>query len=186
MTFQFLCPHGHLLQGEEAHMGMQCECPQCGVAFIIPTVERGAGSVGASSPQAPDLGLAPVDDVGSLAGIGAVREDPAAIEGLDVGAADPSDFPADELNTSLDETLLHIPCPNGHELEVPMDMVGQKAMCPHCGAEFRLKRERSIEYIFQQEAVDRRRGEFWLRMAIIAAFVVGIVLLIMIAAVAMT
>src|SRR6185295_8589581 len=39
MTFQFLCPQGHLLQGEEAHMGMQCQCPQCGTAFIIPTVD---------------------------------------------------------------------------------------------------------------------------------------------------
>ncbi len=38
MTFQFLCPQGHLLQGEEAHMGMECQCPQCGTAFIIPTV----------------------------------------------------------------------------------------------------------------------------------------------------
>jgi hypothetical protein len=38
MTFQFLCPQGHLLQGEEAHMGLQCQCPQCGVAFIIPTI----------------------------------------------------------------------------------------------------------------------------------------------------
>ena len=38
MTFQFLCPQGHLLQGDEAHMGMQCQCPQCGTAFIIPTV----------------------------------------------------------------------------------------------------------------------------------------------------
>ncbi len=42
MTFQFLCPQGHLLQGEEAHMGMECQCPQCGTAFIIPTIEQPA------------------------------------------------------------------------------------------------------------------------------------------------
>lgn len=185
MTFQFLCPHGHLLQGEEAHMGMQCECPQCGVAFIIPTIERGAASPGGSSPAA-DLGLAPVDDVGSLAGIGGIHEDAGTMGGLDVGAADPSDFPADELNTSLDESLLHIPCPNGHELEVPMDMLGQNALCPHCGVEFRLKREKSIEFLFQQDALDRRRGDFWLKLAIIAAVVVGIVLVIMVAATQMT
>src|SRR5687768_5234911 len=38
MPFQFLCPQGHLLQGDEAHTGMQTHCPQCGVLFIIPIV----------------------------------------------------------------------------------------------------------------------------------------------------
>ncbi len=62
MTFQFLCPQGHLLQGEEAHMGMQCQCPQCGVAFIIPTVDGPAPSGQSASPASQSLELAPLDE----------------------------------------------------------------------------------------------------------------------------
>src|SRR5437868_3224648 len=39
MVFQFLCPHQHLLQGDESQMGQQCQCPQCGIVFIIPTIQ---------------------------------------------------------------------------------------------------------------------------------------------------
>jgi hypothetical protein len=176
MTFQFLCPQGHLLQGEEAHMGMQCQCPQCGVAFIIPTIERPQGAGGASSAAAvgvPQIELAPLED-DELAGPSAGAA-PAGLEALDVGALDESDLE----DAALGEQLLHIPCPNGHELEVPLDMVGQRAMCPHCQTEFRLRREKSVEYQREQEALDRKRGEFWFRLAIIAAAVVGGVLVIM-------
>jgi len=184
MTFQFLCPQGHLLQGEEAHMGMQCQCPQCGVNFIIPTVESSQPSLTAepaAAPEVPPIGLAPLegdDEVGdsgdASAAPGAVR----GIEELDVGELDSGELG----EAALGETLLHIPCPNGHELEVPLDMIGQRAMCPHCGAEFRLRQEKSAEYIRQQELIDRKRGEFWFRLAIIAAGVVVAVLFIMILA----
>jgi hypothetical protein len=176
MTFQFLCQQGHLLQGEEAHMGMQCQCPQCGVAFIIPTVERPQASVGAASGaavQVPQIELAPIVDDELAEPLAAAA--PAGLEALDVGTLDSSDLD----DASLGEALLHIPCPNGHELEVPLDMVGQRAMCPHCQVEFRLRREKSVEYEREQEALDRKRAEFWFKLAIIAAGVVGAVLLIM-------
>ena len=179
MTFQFLCPQGHLLQGEEAHMGMQCQCPQCGVNFIIPTVEGSQPSFAAetaAAAQAPQIDLAPLepgDEVGDSAGKAA-----GGLEQLDVGELDPGELG----DAAIGETLLHIPCPNGHELEVPLDMVGQRAMCPHCGVEFRLRQEKSVEYIRQQELIDRKRGEFWFRLAIIAAGVVVAGLLIMILA----
>ncbi|REK18178.1 MAG: hypothetical protein DWQ37_04620 [Planctomycetota bacterium] len=178
MTFQFLCPQGHLLQGEEAHMGMQCQCPQCGTAFIIPTVERSAPAEPAPAStapsSAPDLG--PPDSTEPDLGGG--------LEGF--GSDLSGEFDTGDLGSAVDETLLHIPCPNGHELEVPLDMLNQRAMCPHCGAEFRLRREKSIEHIFQQEALDRRRGEFWFKMAIVASAVVIVLLVIMIAAIALT
>ncbi len=36
MSFQFLCPQGHLLQGDPAQQGMQTQCPLCGLVFVIP------------------------------------------------------------------------------------------------------------------------------------------------------
>ncbi len=175
MTFQFLCPQGHLLQGEESHMGMQCQCPQCGVNFIIPTVQRAQQSHAVetgAAPQVPQIDLPPLDQDDGMS------DAAAASGGLDALEAAPID--TKDLDDAVGaETLLHIPCPNGHELEVPLDMVGQRAMCPHCNVEFRLRQEKSTEYIRQQELIDRKRAEFWFRLAIIAAGVVGAVLLVM-------
>ena len=181
MTFQFLCPQGHLLQGEESHMGMQCQCPQCGVNFIIPTVQ-GAQQLPAvetaAAPQAPQIDLPPLDQDDGLSAAGGAAAASGGLDALEAAPIDTGDLDA----AAVGETLLHIPCPNGHELEVPMDMVGQRAMCPHCNVEFRLRQEKSAEYIRQQEVLDRKRAEFWFRLAIIAAGVVGAVLFVMILA----
>jgi hypothetical protein len=80
--------------------------------------------------------------------------------------------------------LLHIPCPNGHELETPAEMLDQEVLCPQCNAQFRLRRKNSVEYQKKkemQEAVRLERvGGLWLTWAIIAviAVVVGLVALI--------
>ena len=186
MTFQFLCPQGHLLQGEEADMGMQCQCPQCGMAFIIPTVERPtyaqsddltADPSQIQPERQPERFNQPEIDIGFA------DESP-----LDTGAALREmnfDGPAPGVGALSDaarvETLLHIPCPNGHELETPLEMVGQRALCPHCRVEFTLRREKSIEYLHQQELLDRRRAQFWFQAAIAAAGVVILAVLIMVA-----
>jgi hypothetical protein len=156
-------------------MGMQCQCPQCGVAFIIPTIDRGQQTPAVqTTAAAPQIDLAPIpeDDLPSRSAAAT------GLEGLDVGELDTGELGA----AAVGETLLHIPCPNGHELEVPLDMLGQRAMCPHCQVEFRLRREKSVEYLRQQEILDRKRAEFWFKLAIVAACVVGIVLLVMFAA----
>ncbi len=45
MTFQFLCPQGHLLQGEEWQAGHQSICPICQSVFLIPSpVSAGGGT----------------------------------------------------------------------------------------------------------------------------------------------
>lgn len=36
MPFQFYCPQGHLLEGHEAQMGQQGQCPMCGSMFVFP------------------------------------------------------------------------------------------------------------------------------------------------------
>lgn len=179
MTFQFLCPQGHLLQGEESHMGMQCQCPQCGVNFIIPVIE-GAQLPHVETPAeaspTPQIDLPPLS-ADALDEAGGASGGSSGLDALD------AQIDAGDLDEAIEaETLLHIPCPNGHELEVPFDMVGQRALCPHCNVEFRLREEKSVEYIRQQEALDRKRAEFWFRLAIIAAAVVGAVLLVMILA----
>jgi hypothetical protein len=174
MTFQFLCPQGHLLQGEEAHMGMQCQCPQCGTAFIIPTIQ------GSAQPQ-PQLEPAPQAPHQALEQLAAAeKQQPASARQHD-------DFASGQFESQIeDEPLLHIPCPNGHELDTPLDMIGQRAMCPHCGAEFRLKREKSREYLQQQEILERRRAKFWFQLAIVAASFVGVVLVAMMIVMAVT
>ncbi len=201
MTFQFLCPQGHLLQGEEAHMGMQCQCPQCGTAFIIPTIERPAEpSVGQQA--APDLDLAPLEEPDPMGSVGAPatksghkfpparspQEHFAGDSGAEsFSSPDPEfDEGIEEFSDEVAETLLHIPCPNGHVLDVPLDMIGARAMCPHCRAEFRLRREKSEEYVREQEILDAKRAQFWFKLAIIAAGVVVVVLLVMILATALT
>ena len=186
------------MQGEEAHMGMQCQCPQCGVAFIIPTIEpAGEPSGAAPAHHSNSLDLAPLGDdepdleppapaadtggtgLESLAGLdsgGVFSDEGLGDASIEIGGV------VDELG----ETLLHIPCPNGHVLDVPLDMIGARAMCPHCRAEFRLRREKSIEHLREQEIIEARRARFWFKLAIIAAGVVGIVLIVMVLTIALS
>lgn len=185
MTFQFLCPQGHLLEGEEAHMGMQCQCPQCGTAFIIPTLEGAAPQSSADE----EIGLAPLAEDGFSAAAAETPMptfDPPRRGGKkprqEAPEFDASELVASELGRAAGaEDILHIPCPNGHELETPLDMIGQRAQCPHCGVEFRLRREKSVEYQRQQEILDRRRARFWFQLAVMAAGFVGFVLIVMLA-----
>ena len=64
--------------------------------------------------------------------------------------------------------LLHIPCPNGHELETPLDMLEQEVLCPQCNAQFRLRKKDSVEYKRKKEEADRikeiKSGNFWLNV----------------------
>ncbi len=164
-------------------MGMQCQCPQCGVAFIIPTIDGPAPAGQAAAPASQSLELAPLDD-GDEFNQEPVVETPRRARQQPAEPApslDLAEIAATELGTTIrDEPMLHIPCPNGHELETPMDMVGQRAQCPHCGVEFKLRREKSIEYLHQQEMLDRRRAKFWFQLSIMVASFVIVVLLVMV------
>jgi hypothetical protein len=81
--------------------------------------------------------------------------------------------------------LLHIPCPNGHELETPAEMLDQEVLCPQCNAQFRLRRKNSVEYRKKkelQEAVRLERvGGLWLTWAIVAVIAVAVGLVALIA-----
>ncbi len=163
-------------------MGMQCECPQCGMAFIIPTIEHSAQSVApaANVPfESQHAELASIEEeeepLGALDAPASGLTD--SMAGFEPGPMAPADLGA----AAAAEEVLHIPCPNGHELETPIDMIGQRAMCPHCKVQFKLRREKSVEYLREREIIDRRRARFWFQLAIVAASFVVLLLLVMVA-----
>lgn len=76
--------------------------------------------------------------------------------------------------------ILHIPCPNGHELEVPPDMIDTEVLCPQCNVQFRLRAKDSIEHRKrreQEEAIrDAKTNKFYYQFAIVVASIVGLLL----------
>lgn len=48
--------------------------------------------------------------------------------------------------------LLHISCPNGHELETPPSMLGRPVYCPTCLAKYTPDRQDSVEFQREQNA----------------------------------
>lgn len=81
--------------------------------------------------------------------------------------------------------LLHIPCPNGHELETPPEMLDQEVLCPQCQARFTLRRKNSVEFKREQEEAlmikEQRTGNTFLKVAIVFAVLIGIGVIALIA-----
>lgn len=79
---------------------------------------------------------------------------------------------------------LHIPCPKGHVLDVPFEMIGQEVLCPHCQAQFLLHERDSVEYRRRKEAEQElreiRAGRIWMNWAIAFAVIVILGLVAMI------
>jgi hypothetical protein len=158
MPFQFLCPQGHLLQAELSQVGRQCRCPFCQTVCLVPWPYN---------PAPPPLPPAMEKETGSI-----LRDFPGGGQGP-VGLfrlKTPQPF-SDPLVYQL--PLVHIPCPAGHVLETPCEMLSQKAICPFCHAQFDLELENSLEYKKQiAEQEDHRQqlhGRIWLYGAIAAA-----------------
>jgi len=91
------------------------------------------------------------------------------------GPAAPAAAPV-EVTKPAEPELLHIPCPNGHELDTPREMLNQEVLCPHCGEQFLLREKDSVEYKLKKqqaaEIKDYKRGKAWLNWAIVFAVVV--------------
>jgi hypothetical protein len=79
--------------------------------------------------------------------------------------------------------LLHIPCPQGHELEVPPEMLNQDVLCPHCGTQFRLRAKDSVEHKRKREEEEEKRiakaGKLWFNWAIALAVVIVLFLIVL-------
>jgi hypothetical protein len=171
MSFQFQCPQGHLLEGDPSQAGQAVNCPTCGMLFLIPAPLAAPAQV--QPAFGPSFG-APGEQAASrfahLDGGPAASPEAAAME--------PS-APVMEAPAPPEEPeLLHIPCPNGHELETPIDMLEQEVLCPKCNVQFRLRKKDSVEFKRKKEEADRlkeiKTGNFWLNMAIVAAVLVGL------------
>ena len=82
------------------------------------------------------------------------------------------------------EELFHIPCPNGHELEVPREMLDQAALCPQCNSQFKLRERDSLEYkrkkVIREEQQERRTSNAWLHWIVGISVVVLLFLLALI------
>lgn len=68
MPFQFFCPQGHVLNGDESQVGQPCQCPYCGSSFVIPQASGapqgpmqwpGQGGGGFGQPGFPAAGAMP-------------------------------------------------------------------------------------------------------------------------------
>jgi ribosomal protein S27E len=99
-------------------------------------------------------------------------------------AAAPAEAAAPQPEEKKEPRIVRIPCPQGHELQTPMDMVNQEVLCPICGAQFHLRYEDSIEFKEEQAELRRRKAESLnyaaMKWSIVAAVVIVLVILGMI------
>jgi hypothetical protein len=116
------------------------------------------------------------------AGMPVIRTEP---EAQPAPAATPSEpAPAPPLEEKKEPRIVRIPCPQGHELQTPMDMLKQEVLCPICGTQFHLRYEDSIEFKEEQTELRRRKAEQLnqaaLKWSIIAAIVIVLCIVAMI------
>ena len=198
MAFQFLCPQGHLLQADASQMGCTINCPTCGVLFVVPTVTTAAAvqpviQVPPVAPPAPPAttesepsGADPLDlnlrgrrgrrraqldfgqsDDEEIVEQGLVEED---IPDLAAGNRPVFGGPDSALR------LVHLHCPKGHELITPLDTMGQEVLCPHCGEQFLLRNQDTVEYKtkhqLKEDIREQKLGRKWLIMAIFVGVLV--------------
>ena len=150
--FQFQCPQGHLLQGDESQAGQTINCPVCQMLFIIPA-PIGAAPAPQPEPPAPQV---------------------------QVGSGGPATPAVDPMAPPPPPELLHIPCPAGHILDTPLDMLDQEVLCPKCGVQFRLREKDSVEFkqkkAEQEEVRMAKLGKAWLTYSIVAVVLVMLLL----------
>ncbi|NMC21349.1 MAG: hypothetical protein GYA33_13135 [Thermogutta sp.] len=218
MQFHFFCPTGHLLQADERHVGQAAVCPYCNTMLRIPPAKTASPAVDAAAPRTefedapseppeasfdaaprPEEETLPMEVASDEGAVAALREEEAADHrrrAADAATAERRSGSAETVfgdqppleSAAEGRGAVHIPCPAGHVLETPQDMLGSDAMCPFCGQVFRLELRNSLEYRQEEEQRAAREAEraarFWLRCAIAAAIVTvgGLILLIVLTA----
>ena len=89
-----------------------------------------------------------------------IQTEPAAAGAEPAAPAPPAEEPKPAPPPEKQEPrIVRIPCPQGHELQTPMDMVQQDVLCPICGTQFHLRYEESIEFKEEQAEQRRRKAE---------------------------
>jgi hypothetical protein len=141
-------------------------CPTCDSRFLVPQPDPAA-----SASESADIGeraVAPPPKPGQ----------PFPSINTGGGATAPS-----ELSESPQQ-VIHIACPQGHELETPREMIGEEVICPYCDTQFRVRFEDSIEYRREKEEQRERRelqvGRTWMfwAIAIAVAVILGLTILL--------
>jgi glutaredoxin len=182
-----------VLQAEEFQAGQQSYCPLCGAVFLIPAPYvappsppspnlpyGGAAFPTGPAPSFPAMGPAPSAATPGSPTVGPAPSPPApGFPAVGPGAANqvplpPPPTPTFELR---EPELLHIPCPQCKKmLETPVEMLDQDVLCPHCQAQFQLRRRDSVEFKRkkEQEAQIRefKAGKTWLNLAIVVVVLV--------------
>ena len=179
MAFQFYCPQGHLLQGDDSLVGQQCQCPFCGTLLVVPADPAGHPAQGPGPATDQPMGGYVPQETGTPPA--AESEMPAAetaaapAEQDGAGPAGAEAVPAAPAGLGL-PSIVHIPCPRGHLLETPSEMVGEDAICPFCGTQFHLGYENSLEHkqlkAEEQQRREQRVSRLWLAWSIAAAVLV--------------
>ncbi|HVW36866.1 MAG TPA: hypothetical protein VHB99_06160 [Pirellulales bacterium] len=104
------------------------------------------------------------------------QEAPPHVQTGAAGEAPPAEESKPAEPEKKEPRIVRIPCPQGHELQTPMDMVNQDVLCPICNTQFHLRYEDSLEFKEEQAELRRRKSEQLnqaaLKWSIIAAVVV--------------
>ena len=197
MSFQFQCPQGHLLEAEETDVGKTCLCPYCGLTLAIPTpvgiVSSAPPTVMPATPPPavpvvdPLLGPVPYPTVNTAPVpppvVGRRRRAPLEASGEELGFGAEEMRETEAVNAKGKEELFHIACPNGHELEVPREMLDQTARCPYCNSKFTLRECESLEYqrkkVIREEQEERSISNTWLNWVVGISVVVMLFLLVL-------
>jgi len=185
MAFQFQCPQcANVLQAEEFQAGQQSYCPMCGVMFLIPTpYVAPAPPPGSDAPHGGPtfpMGPAPGPAAPGFPSVGPAASPAApAFPAVGPGAAGQTQLPPPPGPTFdlREPDLLHIPCPQCKKmLETPVEMLDQDVLCPHCQAQFQLRRRDSIEFKRKKEQdaeiKEFKAGKTWLNLAIVVVVLV--------------
>jgi hypothetical protein len=160
MSFEFYCPNGHLLEGDDEQLGTQGRCPICGTLFRFPTTTL----VARREKLRHDAKL---------------RDDEGKSE-----AAEP-ELPPEPVVP--ERRIIQVLCPRGHVLNILEELLGSEAVCLKCKTRFTPTVERSVPYLRTKHRYETQKGEsqgrFWMGVAVlgvtavVTAFVVAAVYL---------
>jgi len=160
MSFEFYCPNGHLLEGDDEQLGTQGRCPICGTLFRFPTT-----TLVARREKLRREAEMPASDAAAESAAPELAPEPVVPE----------------------RRVIQVLCPNGHVLNVLEELLGSEAVCLKCKTKFVPTTERSIPYLRTKHRYETQKGEaqgrFWMGVAVlgvtavVTAFVVAAVYL---------
>lgn len=123
MPIEFQCPQGHRLACPDEMAGRTARCPKCGVKLLVPQPSAAPAIVASGDSSGHSA-----SESSALSDIARPSGDPAASSGS---------YPYVEAGSGVGhEPLMVFLCPNGHKLNSPIGMQGQRGKCPHCNAKF--------------------------------------------------